>query len=165
MSKGIDANQEGIKSLHELRVQIDTLANVSQKLPIGRFVALSITAFQASKMMLGKVLQHVGEANPYPESKNPGSPVIEKTADQGNPGQLDPNLDVIGNIKAIRNTADQLSNSLWESPILKGPNSSADYKAGLFRQEAWMRLQEGMMWLGMELGRIRDEQEKGDKTE
>lgn len=42
---------------------------------------LSIRDLEACIMRQGLALKHIGTPNPYPESKNPESPVVEPTAD------------------------------------------------------------------------------------
>jgi hypothetical protein len=43
--------------------------------------SLAITKIQEAIMWLGMDLKRLNEPNPYPQSYNPDSPVIEKTAD------------------------------------------------------------------------------------
>lgn len=42
---------------------------------------LSIRDLESCIMRQGMALKYIGAPNPYPESKNPESPVVEKTAD------------------------------------------------------------------------------------
>ena len=42
---------------------------------------LSIRDLEACIMRQGMALKYIGNPNPYPESKNPESPVVEPTAD------------------------------------------------------------------------------------
>jgi len=43
--------------------------------------SLAVTKIQEAIMWLGMDLKDIGESNPYPNSYNPASPVIEPTAD------------------------------------------------------------------------------------
>jgi hypothetical protein len=57
-----------------------TLQQVKQGAP-SRERSLTITKLQEAIMWLGMDLKRLNEPNPYPQSYNPESPVIEKTAD------------------------------------------------------------------------------------
>jgi len=56
------------------------LQQVKQGAP-SRERSLTITKLQEAIMWLGMDLKRLNEPNPYPQSYNPESPVIEKTAD------------------------------------------------------------------------------------
>ncbi len=142
-----------------IRTEIDSLAVLSSKLKASREISLAKTSFDSSKMMLGKVLQEMGINNPYPESKNPNSPVIEKTADTATIKNLNPELDHIGNVKAIRLFADEVCNKI-SGGLIGGDERTL---STLFAEAAFLDCSRGMMWLGMELGRIRDEEEAAKK--
>lgn len=43
--------------------------------------SLAVTKIQEAIMWLGMDLKDIGESNPYPNSYNPASPVIDPTAD------------------------------------------------------------------------------------
>lgn len=42
---------------------------------------LSFRDLESAIMRQGLVLKHIGNPDPYPESKNPASPIVEPTAD------------------------------------------------------------------------------------
>ncbi len=78
--KGYD--YEGhVKDVKSLRQGLDGQLQKLKELPSTREVSLSITKIQEGIMWLGMELKRLGEANPYPDSYNPESPVIDKTAD------------------------------------------------------------------------------------
>lgn len=70
-----------------LRKELDLLIQIVKSLPASRERALTITKLQEGVMWLGMDLKRIGETspelvkNPYPNSKNPGNPNIEATAD------------------------------------------------------------------------------------
>jgi len=64
-----------------LRKELDERLQQIKQLPPSKERALSITKLQECIMWLGMDLKRLNEPNPYPESKNPDSPVIEPTAD------------------------------------------------------------------------------------
>lgn len=61
-----------------LDIQLQILKNAERK---SRERSISITKLQEAIMWLGMDLKEIGETNPYPQSYNPDSHVIEKTAD------------------------------------------------------------------------------------
>lgn len=147
------------ETIKSIRTEIDSLSKLSSKLKPSREISLAKTSFDSSKMMLGKVLEEMGTENPYPESKNPNSPIIEKTADTGSIQNLNTELDHIGNVKAIRLFADEVCNKI------KGSFTVHDLRTlqYVYTEAAFLDCSRGMMWLGMELGRIRDEEEATKK--
>lgn len=74
--------KDHVAETKQLRKDIDTqlqvLKNSERK---SRERSLSVTKLQEAIMWLGMDLKDQAEPNPYPESYNPASPVIEPTAD------------------------------------------------------------------------------------
>lgn len=70
-----------IKNTKQLRKDIDEIIQRVKTLNSCREVNITITKLQEAIMWLGMNLKRLGEANPYPESKNPDSQRIEPTAD------------------------------------------------------------------------------------
>lgn len=145
--------------IKKIRIEIDAIANLTTQLPSSREIALARTSFENAKMMLGKVLQYIEAANPYPESKNEKSPVIEPTADTNRIASFPKELDHIGKVKRLRFNADELCEKIWDldsQQMIKYRYA----KILAFREHAFIECNKGMMWLGMELGRIRESEEK-----
>lgn len=66
----------------ELRQLIDNQIQQVKNLPSSRERSLAITKLQEAVMWLGMDLKRLGEANPYPSSKDPSTGTkIEPTAD------------------------------------------------------------------------------------
>lgn len=66
----------------QLRKDLDEKIQEVKKLPSSRERSLAITKLQEAVMWLGMDLKRLGEANPYPSSKNPNTgTTIEPTAD------------------------------------------------------------------------------------
>lgn len=66
----------------QLRKDIDAIIQRVRDLPATRERANSITRMQEGVMWLGMDLKRLGEANPYPSSKDPSTGTqIEPTAD------------------------------------------------------------------------------------
>lgn len=70
-----------IKNTKQLRKDIDEIIQRVKNLNQSRETSLTITKLQEAVMWLGMNLRHLGDQNPYPESKNPKSDKIEPTAD------------------------------------------------------------------------------------
>ena len=72
---------EEVKSDKQLRKDLDEKIQEVKSLPASRERSICITKLQEAVMWLGMDLKRLGESNPYPESKNPNSTVINPTAD------------------------------------------------------------------------------------
>jgi len=73
--------QYEIKSNKTLRKELDGHLQNLKDLNPSRERSLAITKLQECIMWLGMDLKRLGGPNPYPESYNPDSPVVEPTAD------------------------------------------------------------------------------------
>ena len=73
--------QTEVSNTKQLRKDIDEVLQRVKGLYQSRETSLAITKLQEAIMWLGMNLKRLGEANPYPESKNPDSQRIEPTAD------------------------------------------------------------------------------------
>lgn len=74
------AREDEIRTDKKLRQDIDFLIQIAKCLPATRERALSITKLQEAVMWLGMDLKRIGEANPYPHSKDPCNTIIDPTA-------------------------------------------------------------------------------------
>lgn len=73
--------EQQVLASKQLRRGLDEQLQLLKKLPGSREVSLSITKVQESIMWLGMNLKRLNEPNPYPQSYNPESTIVEKTAD------------------------------------------------------------------------------------
>lgn len=77
-----DKNYElDVKSTKQLRKDIDDVIQRVKGLTQSRETSLTITKLQEGVMWLGMNLKRLGEANPYPNSKDATNTKIEPTAD------------------------------------------------------------------------------------
>ena len=148
--------------IREERLALDGLGQYIQTLIPSREVSLAFTACQLGKMWLGKVLQAMEVSNPYPESKNPNSLQVEKTADTYKVEDAWSSEDTkdftqIQKIKWIRQQLDKVVNVLvWKKEYLDGYSSwKKDEEIILAIRTARERVIESGMWLGQELGKHR----------
>lgn len=72
---------EQVSAVKALRRDLDGQLQRIKSLPPSRETSLAITKMQECIMWLGMRLKAIGEADPYPESRNPESPIVEPTAD------------------------------------------------------------------------------------
>lgn len=70
-----------VQNTKQLRKDIDEVLQRVKGLYQSREISLAITKLQEAIMWLGMNLKRLGEADPYPESRNPDSQRIEPTAD------------------------------------------------------------------------------------
>lgn len=83
-SKGLQGHtyEEEVFKNKQLRKDTDDIIQRIKILPSSRERSLAITKLQEGVMWLGMDLKRLGEANPYPSSKDPSTgTLIEPTAD------------------------------------------------------------------------------------
>lgn len=74
--------EEEVVGNKKLRKSIDEIIQEVKEMPPSRERSLSITKLQEGVMWLGMDLKRLGEANPYPSSKDPNTGTqIEPTAE------------------------------------------------------------------------------------
>ncbi len=80
--KEITAYEQEVVSIKQLRKDTDDIIQRIKNQPTSREKSLSITKLQEGVMWLGMDLKRLGEANPYPSSKDSSTGTkIEPTAD------------------------------------------------------------------------------------
>lgn len=70
-----------VPAVKQLRKEIDEIIQKVRDLQTCDETNLVITKLQEAIMWLGMNLKRLGQANPYPESKDPNSMTIHPTAD------------------------------------------------------------------------------------
>jgi hypothetical protein len=157
--------------IKDLRIRLDGITQLTQDIDKSREISLSITSLQLSKMWLGKVLKELGTANPYPDSKNPANEKIEPTADKIFDKQFPKivyykneykiatledketqEMSHIQKVKWLRAEIEKVEDRLKE---LFSDISKSTYEEESFKYSIQYCIEAGL-WLGMELGRIRD---------
>jgi len=160
--------ENAINEIKEMRLEIDGYFNLMGNLDRSREISIAITSAQNGKMWLGQTLKHMGNENPYPESKNPDNEKIEPTADSSKGKAIDvlamenqppySELSHIQKIKLLRLKITAIAEN-FEKPNLKVGVSSVSELLQLSLVNAYTNILESNMWLGMELGRVFREQE------
>ncbi len=74
--------EEAIAETKQFRKDLDEVLQRLKTSPrMSRERGITITKLQEAIMWLGMDLKELGTPNPYPQSYNPDSPVVEPTAD------------------------------------------------------------------------------------
>jgi hypothetical protein len=166
--------QPSVQQVKEWRLKLDSFANSAKSLTPSREVSLVITNLQRSKMWLGQALKQMDSPNPYPESKDPKSTVIEKQAEHTEDIIFGADLtDQTARVKFLRAETDKLIEEIiqfefseaTEMPIDEDMSKAAEWaKKYLLIDFALSKTYEStvdaQMWLGMELNGIREKQNK-----
>lgn len=148
------------QQIRDIRINLDGLTRVTKELEKSREVALSITSLELSKCWLGKVLQEMDIANPYPESRTPENKIIEPTADTYTKNLAELNApyenwesyDLIQKIKVLRQSLKGKEEELKNIE----PSNLPTKLAQEFLFQSYLECIKAQMWLGMSLGAIRD---------
>lgn len=137
------------------RRQIDSLLEVLKNNVSSREYYKGYDNLQLGFMRLGIVLGELGEVNPYPESTNPDSKIIEPPADKSESSfEIPDGIDEIGFVKLIRQ---QIDNILLE---LNNKFNSNKHWADipLYYHKVFIAmdsLRDAKMWYGQVLNNIR----------
>ena len=149
--------------LKSLRHEISALGLHIKELPQNRNVALCYTATQRSKMWLGKVLGIIDVPSPYlKDGERKDVKDIEPEAEKAETiisieGNLIEKIDTIRQKSGI--VADKIADLSVTVPIIvKLTNKTKYFKYNCAISEAYRAMCEVRMWLGWELGAIRDEE-------
>lgn len=153
-----------MKTLRELRLDIDPCINSIKLLSSSREVSLAHTSLQRSKMWLGQALKVSGEINPYPESDNPYSGVIEKhkTFDDERTGWAavkDQTAKVkffSVAIELLLMDMEKIRKQIISKTVCGGKDEEDKRWAILFFEQSHLALIEAKMWMGVELNSIRE---------
>lgn len=74
--------EEKIVTVKKYRVEIDSLIQRLEKDKSNAEETLAYRALQQAKHWLGESLAILGNANPYPNSKDPSNTIVDPTADR-----------------------------------------------------------------------------------
>ncbi len=135
------------------------------------YINKAVDSLNLSKMWLGKVLKELGTVNPYPKSKDPNSNKIEPTADQGILyGMITEvqwkEFNHIQKVKWLRAEIEKVEREIKKLELdlkIKFTVESVNYKDSWINQHTINSRDyciEAGMHLGMELGRIKQLEDK-----
>lgn len=148
-----------------LRLQVDHIYNSCHLVNKSPEIIKAMDRLLIAKAWMGKMLQALGEQNPYAESHNPQSPVIEKAAEETTSNMLsvfesENVMTQTGRVKYLRS---MISETMNTARIVisgkEGYNAEKKMKSfeAMYPYFALQHLEEAKMWLGWELGFIRKE--------
>jgi len=150
------------QKIKKLRIEIDYISKLLACVVAFSFSVRSKVTdnLTLSKMWLGKVLGELKSKNPYPESMNPANNIIEPEADCYNGPISMGNLSVVAGLKLLRREIEKLSSEFDSNLEVYNQTGQLPYNIPyvVFANESKMRLIEAKMWLGIELGEIRDQE-------
>lgn len=147
------------QKLKKLRIEIDYVLKMLMQMITHHQATRekALNNLKLAKMWLGKVLGELGSQNPYPHSMNPKSSVIEAEADVYK-GPLDIEyFNIPAGIKETRRLIEKLLPE-YKSMVKEDPEFHPLSSVGMFLKESELRLTESKLWLGIELGEIRDQE-------
>lgn len=148
-----------------LRLQVDHIYNSCHLVNKSAEIVKAMNNLLIAKAWMGKMLQALGGTNPYTESHNPQSPVIEKATDETTSNMLsvfesENVMTQTGRVKYLRS---MISETMSTARIVisgkEGYNAEKKMKSfeAMFPYFALQHLEEAKMWLGWELNFIRKE--------
>ncbi len=155
--------------IKQLRNSIDTILNSIEFLLPSREVSLVKTSLQLGFAWLGEALKENGSQSPYTESENPKSSTIEPKADSVADSLLTEFMNEeptqTARVKLLRGKMELLIKEVKQFRDTEQETSeNADYHLCLYQSFASLKL--AKIWLGWELGRIRDvKEDKGVQKE
>lgn len=156
-----NSKSDGSKMIKDFRMSLDGILNSFVFLNSSREVSLAVTSLQRGFSWLGEALKESGSQSPYVESENANSDKIEPQADK-NGNNFATLFDVIdatqtARVKYLRShlSAYIIDFKEWKT---KSPANTIDFNECL--NDSLKAVKEAKIWLGWELGRIRDAKEK-----
>ena len=154
-----------VSDIRYLRLQVDHIYNSCHLVNKSAEIVKAMNSLLIAKAWMGKMLQAIGEQNPYAESHNPQSPVIEKATEETTSDMLsvfegENVMTQTGRVKYLRS---MISETMNIARIVisgkEGYNAEKKMKSfeAMYPYFALQHLEEAKMWLGWELGFIRKE--------
>ena len=152
-----------VSDIRYLRLQVDHIYNSCHLVNKSAEIVKAMNSLLIAKAWMGKMLQALGETNPYSESHNPQSPVIEKATEETTSDMLsvfegENVMTQTGRVKYLRS---MISETMNTARIVisgkEGYNAEKKMKSfdAMFPYFALQHLEEAKMWLGWELNFIR----------
>ena len=144
--------EEIVENIKRKRVSIDELMELSKTMVHSDLTIDARKHIRRAYSWLGKCLGSLSNPNPYPESTNPNSKVIEKRADTTNK-QIEPDLSLtpLALIKSLRSKLDELAD--WSVHFFLSTNQGREFQIAF--TEFQISINDAKMLFGWELDRIK----------
>jgi hypothetical protein len=147
--------QKQIESIHEIRHALREMANSILESRPSLFTDLAVASLRLSSMWCGKLLGTFGSIDPYPKSRNPASGIIEPDGYDGE-RKLTRYSDPISEIKNLRKICSEQLIVLNDVCTDASTYDIDAHQLFIGALNATNHLTEAGMWLGMELGTMKD---------
>lgn len=145
-----------IETIKKLRANIKALYELIESLHTSYEIERSILCLKETKMELGRVLHELGGLTPYRHSKNPSNDIIIDTSElHGSPAIDNAEISHIRLIKGYRHRVDYLEKEI-KKIIETTPKQDNIWVEEHLKEAAKLAIRAGM-WLGVELGRVKEE--------
>lgn len=145
-------------TIKKIRANTNALYELIESLHTSYEIERAVLCLKEARMELGRVLHELGSLTPYRHSKNPSNDILIDTSEmQGSPAIDNSEISHVRLIKGYRRRVDQLEVDLKE--ILKNCPEQENIWIEEHLKEAIKLLIRAGMWLGVELGRVKEERD------
>lgn len=147
-----------IDTIKKIRANIQALYELIESLHSSYEVKRSILCLKEAKMELGRVLHEIGGMTPYRHSKNPSNDILIDTEElNGSPAIDNSEISHVRLVKGYRRRVDQIETDIKD--IIDNSNDIENiWVVEHLKEAAKFTIRSGM-WLGVELGRVKDERD------
>ncbi|MFK7947662.1 MAG: hypothetical protein AB8G11_08735 [Saprospiraceae bacterium] len=145
-------------TLKKIRANIQALYELIESLHSSYEVERSVLCLKEAKMELGRVLHELGSTTPYRHSKNPSNDILIDTEElHGSPAIDNAEISHVRLVKGYRRRIDQIESDIKE--IISTASDIDNIWIIEHLKEATKLVIRSGMWLGVELGRVKDERD------
>ncbi len=146
------------ETIKKQRANIAALFELIESLHTSYEIERSTLCLKEAKMELGRVLHELGNLTPYRHSKNPSNDILIDTDElQGSPAIDNSEVSHIRLIKGYRRRIDQIEIEI-KSLIDDNTEHENIWVKEHLKEAAKLLIRAGM-WLGVELGRLKEERD------
>lgn len=147
-----------IDTLKKIRANIQALYELIESLHSSVEVERSILCLNEAKMELGRVLHEIGSMTPYRHSKNPSNDILIDTDElNGSPAIDNAEVSHVRLVKGYRRRIDQIESDI-KKLVTEAVTIDNIWVTEHLKEAAKLTIRSGM-WLGVELGRVKDERD------
>lgn len=144
--------------LKKIRANIQALYELIESLHSSDEVKRSILCLKEAKMELGRVLHELGSLTPYRHSKNPSNDILIDTEElNGSPAIDNADISHVRLVKSYRRRIDQIETDIKDI-VDKSKDIGSVWIIEHLKEATKLTIRSGM-WLGVELGRVKDERD------
>jgi hypothetical protein len=146
------------EKIKKIRANIRALFELIESLHSSDEIKKAIVCLREAKMELGRVLHELGNTTPYRHSKNPSNDILLDTSElTGSPAIDNSDISHVRLVKGYRRRIDQLETDL--KTLYEQTENEQQFWAKEHLKEAIKLIIRAGMWLGVELGRVKEERD------